>query len=100
MLEVVDQMIDLDPWQLIWGFLGTILKSDHQMLIHIKRAHRREVEAQKAQEDLRAEIDHLQERVDESPTNANPLPLGVSIKPLIKNLRKKVYLLRKKLKKM
>ncbi|EHA8586761.1 hypothetical protein COCNU_scaffold000903G000010 [Cocos nucifera] len=35
-----------------------------------------------------------------SPTNVDPLPLGVLIKPLIKNLWKKVHLLRKKLKKM
>ncbi|EHA8587090.1 hypothetical protein COCNU_scaffold001417G000010 [Cocos nucifera] len=35
-----------------------------------------------------------------SPTNADPLPLGVSIKPMIKNLRKEAHLLRKKLKKM
>ncbi|EHA8587978.1 hypothetical protein COCNU_scaffold003759G000010 [Cocos nucifera] len=33
-------------------------------------------------------------------TNANPLPQVVSIKPLIKNLRKEVHLLRKKMKKM
>ncbi|KAG1348007.1 hypothetical protein COCNU_06G018360 [Cocos nucifera] len=63
--EVVDQMADLDPWQLVWGSLGTILKSNHQMLAHIKRACRQEAEAQKAQEDLQAEIHHLQERVDE-----------------------------------
>ncbi|EHA8586779.1 hypothetical protein COCNU_scaffold000927G000010 [Cocos nucifera] len=39
--------------------------SDHQMLAHIKRVHRQEVEAQKAQEDLRVEVRHLKERVDE-----------------------------------
>ncbi|KAG1348004.1 hypothetical protein COCNU_06G018330 [Cocos nucifera] len=75
-------------------------ESDHQMLAHSKRAHHQEAEAQKAQKDLRAKIHHLQERVDESPTNADSLPLGVPIKPLIKNLRKKVHLLKKKLKKM
>ncbi|EHA8586759.1 hypothetical protein COCNU_scaffold000894G000010 [Cocos nucifera] len=37
---------------------------DHQMLIHIKRAYRQEVEAKKAQEDLRVEVCHLQEWVD------------------------------------
>ncbi|EHA8586635.1 hypothetical protein COCNU_scaffold000648G000010 [Cocos nucifera] len=31
------------------------VESDHQMLAHIKRAHRLEVEAEKVQEDLRAE---------------------------------------------
>ncbi|KAG1328010.1 hypothetical protein COCNU_01G019440 [Cocos nucifera] len=65
MLEVVDQMADLDSRQLIWGSLRTILKSDHQMPAHIKRVRRQEAEAQKAQEDLRAEVRYLQERVDE-----------------------------------
>ncbi|EHA8586220.1 hypothetical protein COCNU_scaffold000109G000010 [Cocos nucifera] len=36
----------------------------------------------------------------ESPTNTDPLPQGVLIKSLIKNLRRKIHLLRKKLKKM
>ncbi|KAG1366908.1 hypothetical protein COCNU_13G006980 [Cocos nucifera] len=36
----------------------------------------------------------------ESPTNGDPLPQGVPMNPLIKNLRKEVHLLRKKLKKM
>ncbi|EHA8587122.1 hypothetical protein COCNU_scaffold001459G000040 [Cocos nucifera] len=48
MPEVVDQMVDLDPQQLIWGSLRTILKSDHQMLIYIKSVHHQEVKAQKA----------------------------------------------------
>ncbi|EHA8588220.1 hypothetical protein COCNU_scaffold004427G000020 [Cocos nucifera] len=38
---------------------------DHQMLAYIKRMCRQEVEAQKVQEGLRAEIYHLQERVVE-----------------------------------
>ncbi|KAG1362643.1 hypothetical protein COCNU_10G008620 [Cocos nucifera] len=88
--------------------IASIAKSDHQMLAHIKRVHHQEAEAQKAPEDLRAEVNCLQERVDEvehlaeekSPINVDPLHQGVSIKPLIKNLRKKVHLLRKKLKKM
>ncbi|EHA8586971.1 hypothetical protein COCNU_scaffold001223G000050 [Cocos nucifera] len=35
------------------------------MLAYIKREHRQEAEAQKAQEDLQAEVCYLQERVDE-----------------------------------
>ncbi|EHA8586313.1 hypothetical protein COCNU_scaffold000172G000020 [Cocos nucifera] len=62
--KVVDQMADLDPWQLIWSSLEIILKLDHQMLTHIKRVHRQEAEAHKTQEDLRAEVHHLQERVN------------------------------------
>ncbi|EHA8587228.1 hypothetical protein COCNU_scaffold001660G000010 [Cocos nucifera] len=58
-------MFNLDLRQLIWSSLGTILKSRHQMLAYIKRMHRQEVEAQKSQEDLRAEVYHVQERVDE-----------------------------------
>ncbi|EHA8588429.1 putative ensconsin-like [Cocos nucifera] len=65
MPEVVDQMADLNPWHLIWGSLETILKSGYQMLAYIKRMHRQEAEAQKAQKDLQAEIHHLQESVAE-----------------------------------
>ncbi|KAG1370929.1 hypothetical protein COCNU_16G000230 [Cocos nucifera] len=65
MLEVVDYMADLDPLQLAWSSLGTILKSSHQMLVYIKRARRQEVQAQKVQEGLRAKICHLQGRVTE-----------------------------------
>ncbi|EHA8586494.1 hypothetical protein COCNU_scaffold000446G000020 [Cocos nucifera] len=39
--------------------------SNHQMLAHIKRVRRQEAKAQKAQEDLRVKVRHLQERVDE-----------------------------------
>ncbi|EHA8588083.1 putative ensconsin-like [Cocos nucifera] len=45
MLEVVYRMADLDPQQLIWGSLWTILKSSHKMLALIKRARCQEVEA-------------------------------------------------------
>ncbi|EHA8587774.1 hypothetical protein COCNU_scaffold003178G000010 [Cocos nucifera] len=38
MLEMVDHMANLDSLQFVWSSLGTILKSDHQMLIYIKRA--------------------------------------------------------------
>ncbi|EHA8586979.1 hypothetical protein COCNU_scaffold001232G000010 [Cocos nucifera] len=44
MPEVVDQMADLNPRQLIWSSLGTILKLDHQMLTHIKRMRRQKVQ--------------------------------------------------------
>ncbi|KAG1338754.1 putative ensconsin-like [Cocos nucifera] len=64
--EVVDRMANLDPRQLICGSLGTILKSGHQMLTLIKRAHRQEAEAQKVQEDLRAEVDRLQKKAIEA----------------------------------
>ncbi|KAG1371688.1 hypothetical protein COCNU_16G007820 [Cocos nucifera] len=37
MPKVVDHMADLDPLQLAWSFLGTVLKSDHQMLVYIRR---------------------------------------------------------------
>ncbi|EHA8586359.1 hypothetical protein COCNU_scaffold000210G000040 [Cocos nucifera] len=65
MLKVVDDMADLEPWQLVWGSLGTLLKLGHQMLIHIKRAHHLEAKAEKVWEDLRAEVSHLQEKVNE-----------------------------------
>ncbi|EHA8586783.1 hypothetical protein COCNU_scaffold000934G000020 [Cocos nucifera] len=58
MPKVVDYMIDLEPWQLIWGSLGNLFKSDHQMFTHIKRAHHLKAEAEKVQEDLRARSDH------------------------------------------
>ncbi|EHA8586580.1 hypothetical protein COCNU_scaffold000540G000010 [Cocos nucifera] len=45
MSEVVDHMADLDPWQLIWSSLGTVLKLVHQMLAYIKRVCHQEVEA-------------------------------------------------------
>ncbi|EHA8587113.1 hypothetical protein COCNU_scaffold001452G000010 [Cocos nucifera] len=39
MPKVVDRMANLEPRLLIWGSLRTLLKSGHQMLAHIKRAH-------------------------------------------------------------
>ncbi|EHA8588112.1 hypothetical protein COCNU_scaffold004134G000010 [Cocos nucifera] len=57
-------MADLELWQLVWGSLRTLLKSGHQLLARIKRAHHLEVEAEKVQEDLRAEISHLQEKIE------------------------------------
>ncbi|KAG1363192.1 hypothetical protein COCNU_11G000190 [Cocos nucifera] len=38
------------------------LKSDHQVLTHLKRGHHQEAEALKVQEDLRAEINRLQKK--------------------------------------
>ncbi|EHA8586238.1 hypothetical protein COCNU_scaffold000125G000010 [Cocos nucifera] len=82
-------MADLDQMELVWRSLGTILKitvlssflsrssflyldiiclwqSGHQVLAHLKRRHRQEVEALKVQEDLQAEINCLQEKAAEA----------------------------------
>ncbi|EHA8587496.1 hypothetical protein COCNU_scaffold002434G000010 [Cocos nucifera] len=65
MPEVVDQMADLDHAQLIQESLEPFLKLGHQILVHIRMIHHLRVEALKTQEDLQAEVNHLQEKIAE-----------------------------------
>ncbi|EHA8587391.1 hypothetical protein COCNU_scaffold002054G000010 [Cocos nucifera] len=93
MLEVVDQMAYLDPWQVIWSSLGTIhknlnIKFDQEVFIMDFELCKDRIARRFPELDL----GFLEEEKDDVE--------GVSIKPLIKNLRKELHLLRKKLTKM
>ncbi|EHA8586611.1 hypothetical protein COCNU_scaffold000575G000020 [Cocos nucifera] len=81
-------------------------ESGHHILAHLKRINRQEVEALKVQGDLQAKIDCLQEKVAEakhlteekSPIDVEQLPQGIPLRSIVRNLKKEVHHLRKKLK--
>ncbi|KAG1354107.1 hypothetical protein COCNU_07G002190 [Cocos nucifera] len=78
------------PYQRRWTTYPTLIRvicswqSGHHILDHLKRANCLEAEGHNPS----------------SPIDADPLPQGVPLKPLIKSLKKKFHHLKKKLKKM